>query len=192
MGDTSAYAAATSRDDREKYVGHGAFPQCAAGFYCTSGAASTHPYVERGGFEGPCPAGSYCGAGTETPTKCPSGTWSPQRRATSPDYCLECPPGYDCESADGGLVEATTMCAKGVRCTTTYNSGTPAATLDRQQCTSTGKYCPLASHLELYCPTGYYWAGSAQGNCLRCPDGSVCEFGAAAKCARGYYCPNKN
>lgn len=68
MGDPAdAYVASTTRNEREDLTGRGTFPLCAAGFYCTSGSPSTHPYEELSGYYGPCPAGSYCGIGEETP-----------------------------------------------------------------------------------------------------------------------------
>lgn len=43
-------------------------PDCAAGFYCISGAPSIYPYTLVTGYYGPCPVGYYCEAGTTSAT----------------------------------------------------------------------------------------------------------------------------
>lgn len=54
----------------------GSLPDCAAGFYCASGAATKYPMTEVASSYGPCPVGYYCEAGTSTPAPCPDGTFS--------------------------------------------------------------------------------------------------------------------
>ena len=50
---------------------------CDAGFYClTNSPYKRPPVADAGGRFGPCPAGSYCPAGTSTPVPCPAGTYS--------------------------------------------------------------------------------------------------------------------
>lgn len=73
-------------------------PDCAAGYYCASGATTKYPFTDMSTY-GPCPVGHYCIAGTSTPEPCVAGTFSNQMRAISADYCLTCPPGFLCATA---------------------------------------------------------------------------------------------
>ena len=68
---------------------------CAAGYYCLSGANTRYPDGSSGSA-GPCPAGHYCIAGTSVAEPCPEGTWSNQEKATDVEFCMPCPPGYIC------------------------------------------------------------------------------------------------
>lgn len=155
--EATTYPQATTRTMRETFIGHPAYPDCAAGFFCTIGSISTHPYVTVPNEYGPCGIGNYCPAGSTEETPCPIGTWSNQKRATSKEYCLACPPGYKCETT--GLSEPETLCDVGWTCYTTWDWTDSAATegvISLATCSATGSYCPLGSHRELICPTGYY------------------------------------
>jgi len=88
-------------------------PDCAAGFFCISGATSRYPYTLSAGEYGPCPVGHWCDVGTSVPTPCVAGFFSNQERAISIDYCLACPPGFMCEV--DGLAEPTGPVSIGVR-----------------------------------------------------------------------------
>jgi len=127
-------------------------PQCAAGFYCTSGAATKFPMTEVSGSYGPCPVGYYCEAGTTTPTPCPDGTFSNQQRAISSAYCMTCPPGFLCKTAGnvGGLSQPSAPTAAGIR--------TVDHILENEVCssTSTSEYCPKGNYIAQQCYTGYY------------------------------------
>ena len=57
-------------------IAEAALPDCAAGFFCLSGAMSMYPYTLSSGEYGPCPVGHYCPAGTSVPVPCPAGTFS--------------------------------------------------------------------------------------------------------------------
>jgi hypothetical protein len=156
-----------------------ALPDCAAGFFCISGAPSRYPYTLVAGSYGPCPVGHYCEAGTSTPTPCPAGTFSNQERAISDDYCIICPPGFMCETA--GLMQPTRPTAIGVR--------TGDAILENQVCSTTNsQYCPLGTFIAQQCPTGYFQDVASQGKCKECPAGQYCLNGSAVNCLAGYYC----
>ena len=88
-------------------------PDCAAGYFCKSGAISRYP-DQNGSTSGPCPVGHYCEVGTTDPEPCPAGTWSNQERATSADYCMPCPPGYLCTGT--GNTEPYSNCPAGTYC----------------------------------------------------------------------------
>lgn len=154
-------------------------PDCAAGFYCASGADSMYPYTDMGTY-GPCPTGHWCAAGTSTPTACVAGTFSMQERAIDATYCLTCPPGFMCETA--GLSEPTGPVTAGILTTDHI--------LENVTCSSTtSEYCPLGSYIALQCWTGFYQDVASQGKCKECPAGSYCINGSAQNCLAGYYCP---
>lgn len=119
-----------------------ALPDCEAGYWCSLKAESRYPIV-TGATYGPCPKGSYCIKGTGgtadtvPPTKCPIGTYNPQERAISADYCIPCPPGFKCEAT--GLTAPQGPCDQGTYCSYT------GATITVSQCAA-NKYCPLASY----------------------------------------------
>ena len=48
---------------------------CGAGFFCTKNALVSNPGTLVPGSYGPCPAGSYCLAGSAVGTLCPPGTY---------------------------------------------------------------------------------------------------------------------
>ena len=54
---------------------------CPAGYYCADGKKTE------------CPKGSYCKAGSWTPTQCPIKTYQDQTKQTSSDACKQCPAG---------------------------------------------------------------------------------------------------
>jgi len=155
-------------------------PDCAAGYFCASGASSRYPSGSGTSTSGPCPVGYYCGTATSTPTACPAGTFSNQLKATSADYCIACPPGELCEGT--GNSAPTSTCASGTFCSDGINTTGCAASL-------AGQYCPLGSHFELLCPMGFYQSNQNRGNCLECTAGSYCMVGAQTVCDAGYYCP---
>jgi hypothetical protein len=122
-------------------------PDCAAGFFCVSGASSRYPWELVSGEYGPCPVGYWCAEGTDVPTACVAGTFSNQERAISIDYCLVCPPGFMCEV--DGLAEPTGPVSIGVR--------TIDAILENQTCSAfSSEYCPLGTFIAQQCYTGYY------------------------------------
>jgi hypothetical protein len=113
-------------------------PDCAAGFFCVSGASSRYPYTLVSGEYGPCPVGYWCDIGNSVPEACLAGTFSSQERAISSDYCLVCPPGFMCET--DGLAEPTGPVSTGVR--------TADAILENQTCSAfSSEYCPLGTFI---------------------------------------------
>jgi hypothetical protein len=63
--------------------------KCDAGYYCHSGAYER----DQEGLE--CPTGFYCLSGTDVPTACPDGKYSPPGAMTE-EECTECLAGYYC------------------------------------------------------------------------------------------------
>lgn len=51
-------------------------PDCAAGYFCKSGAISRFPDGVGTTQSGPCPVGHYCEAATTDPEPCLAGTFS--------------------------------------------------------------------------------------------------------------------
>lgn len=122
-------------------------PDCAAGYYCTSGASTKYPFTDVSGSYGPCPSGHYCEVGTSSATPCVAGTFSMQERAISADYCLTCPPGFMCATA--GLSQPTGPSSAGIRTTDHI--------LENVACSNyNSEYCPLGNNIALQCYTGYY------------------------------------
>lgn len=155
-------------------------PDCAAGFYCLSGASTRYPYTEVVNQYGPCPVGHYCEVGTSVPTPCPAGYFSNQERAISISYCLICPPGFMCEV--DGLSEPTGPSSIGLR--------TADGILENQICSAfSSEYCPLGTYIAQQCYTGYYQDVAGSGLCLECPAGQYCINGSPVNCLAGYYCP---
>jgi hypothetical protein len=64
------------------------FSLCISGYYCP-GKADKADFIE-------CPAGSYCIAGSPTPTACPAGTFSNVTGLTAEAQCTNCSGGYYC------------------------------------------------------------------------------------------------
>jgi len=111
-----------------------ALPDCAAGYFCVQGSENRFPETPRLGYYGPCPAGYYCAAATKDPTPCPAGTYSPQERAVTADYCLPCPPGKLCSVA--GLSAPDGESKAGFK----SDDGINETACDQYT------HCPLASH----------------------------------------------
>lgn len=136
---------ATKACEKKAISDTAAMPLCAAGYFCKSGASSRYPDGSST-LAGPCPVGHYCAEGTEDPTPCPAGTFSNQEKAFDDTFCLPCPPGYLCEgtgnSAPTSTCDAGTYCSDGLTQSGCAQDGV-------------GRYCPVASHFQLYCPMGY-------------------------------------
>lgn len=62
---------------------------CAAGYYCISGARTARPTDNVTGRL--CNAGYYCTSGTTSETLCPAGSYNPYSGLST---CLNCPAGY--------------------------------------------------------------------------------------------------
>ena len=68
--------------------------ECQAGYYCTLGAWKRNPTDRTMGDR--CPAGHYCPTGSESPTSCGTGTYSPSVGNTDISDCLNCTAGEYC------------------------------------------------------------------------------------------------
>ncbi|EKX43721.1 hypothetical protein GUITHDRAFT_110175 [Guillardia theta CCMP2712] len=174
---------------------------CAAGFYCTSGAADPNasmcdprsvssvltcatsllykecsPNLTCGGI---CPAGYFCPVGSPTPTACT--------------------PGYYCDKDGQGIVSGP--CSSGYFCG--YSSGgagastpTPDSADSRGPC-PVGYYCPEGTVYPIPCPKGTfrpYLKGQANSSCLACTPGFYCPVQGLSNvsgypCSGGFYCP---
>lgn len=119
----------------------------------------------------PCPAGSYCDEGTETPTPAPVGYYIPYMGATSLSAALKCPAGYPCETT-GNYRYSGSSCTKGYYCPPGSSS-------------STGNPCPAGTYSDRI----DLWDES---QCTICPSGYYCEAASTSDditiCAQGYYC----
>ena len=151
---------------------------CKQGFYCPTGSTTDQPITT-------CPAGSYCQAGAATPTQCPPGTFSVSPGATSSSTCLQCTPGYYCESS--GLSSVSGPCTAGFYCPGgDIHSGNP-----NQTC-PIGHQCPLQSISADPCPQGSYQDQAGQASCSACPVGMYCptfNTTVPSACPAGSYCP---
>ena len=88
------------------------------GYYCpdSTPAADSYP-CDAGTYSGiqgltvgtqcqDCPVGTYCLAGSTSPTNCPIGTYQTISRAVDATACEPCEPGYACTQT--GMFEMTT------------------------------------------------------------------------------------
>jgi hypothetical protein len=138
----------------------------------------------------PCPAGTYCHAGT-------AGAGGDMKNFTSPQPCFEamyCPEGSSNPRGIG-------LCPKGFHC--------PFGT--KVLC-PVGSYCPRDGHHEPFsCPPGKYNGQLGMGECSKCPLGTICPGHGRVdpaicpggyvcsrhaldspniRCPKGFYCPN--
>ncbi len=166
---------------------------CPERFYCkNSGSltAASKP-VE-------CPAGSYCGDRTATPTACPIATFSNRPGLSTSSECDSCTPGYYC--ATTGLTTPTDKCTAGYYCSGGSKTATPNDATG--SICPKGNYCPAGSTAPTPCPPGTYndYTGrTISTDCSSCIAGYFCplrgatsmdlKFGSSEfKCTAGYYC----
>jgi len=105
--------------------------QCAAGWYCSGGAALAWPNSTTGGG-GQCATGFYCPAGSLAP--------------------VPCDPGKYCDSA--GLAAPVGDCQAGFYCPNASRSS-------QNIICPKGHYCPAGSGLPQPCPTGTFSSATA-------------------------------
>ena len=85
------------------------YAPCTAGYFCTSGAASSTP---TDGVTGNiCPAGKYCPQGSIAGEPCPKGTFSNELELMNAGQCQNCTGGYYCDRS--GLKAETGECWAG-------------------------------------------------------------------------------
>lgn len=189
---TTAGASVATKCPKRKYNPYTAQASCSwckEGFYCD----------EEGMIDNikDCPPGYYCPEGSETPTKCDTGTFMSEYNAKSAADCKPCLPGKYCSGQ--GLIEPTGNCDLGYFCTKGASQSNPAV-LDTVSgrfgpCPS-GFYCPAASPYAIPCPQGTYSTALLQGTsatCAKCDAGKYCSATALTApegyCDPGFYCP---
>ncbi|XP_035857407.1 zonadhesin-like [Sander lucioperca] len=167
--------------------------QCAAGYYCVSGAWSPTP-EDRGTTGDRCPEGHYCPQGSSAPLPCPIGHYSNKTRNSYLSDCLPCPPGFLCVTR--GLSFPSHICPAGSYCPGRENGSQLAAIL-----CSPGNMCPPRSDRQIPCLPGTYQGLPGQAECVQCPVGFYCAGSVDADtghvsgthtptlCPKGHYCP---
>ena len=86
--------------------------ECAAGFYCQSGASVKNP---QDGITGDmCPKGRYCPENSSQPESCEAGKFTPFSGAISDADCIECYPGFYCPGQEGS--SSMIPCEEGFYC----------------------------------------------------------------------------
>ena len=169
----------------------GALLPCAAGYFCTSGAASVTGEL--------CPGGFYCPAGSAIPTICANDTVS-VAGSDEPSDCTDCPAGFRCERNVATLCEPGFYCALGADMTAcpagTYNPDAGSDALSDCRPCPDGYICnvPALSILDPHaCPAGSYCENSCSGpGCAvpaQCPAGTYRGEEAGASVADCHTCP---
>jgi len=154
--------------------------QCAAGYYCESGATSPTPANEQ--YAKPCRPGFYCDMGAQDEVQCPAGKFRGDPGARSIDECTVCLPGQYCARGNPVPFE----CPTGHYC--------PLGSSQPQKC-PVGTYNSLQSQKQKYnclsCPAGYFCKNTALSTYdgSSCPPSSYCleRATAAISCLAGFY-----
>ena len=154
--------------------------RCLAGFYCQ---------LSRRPNQRICPAGHYCLNGTEVPTRCPAGTFSPSSGNKDFSDCQPCSPGEFCNAT--GLVATSGKCRVGYYCPGYQSVDTPAEFI----CPA-GHFCVEGSHKPQVCNPGTYQDAEGKGDCEVCRAGHFCDpfegNGSSVihpeDCPHGFYC----
>ena len=160
---------------------------CVAGYYCFMNATTGMPDGSDGTGSN-CPPGSYCEAGTLSPTLCPNGTFSNAMNNEKLADCERCTAGQFC--SENGLTAPNGNCTSGFYC--------PGGDLqgDSVPCDA-GYMCPALSVGQTPCTSGFYQDETAASECKLCPGRYVCNATSAPVvnpyahlCPEGYYCEN--
>jgi len=131
----------------------------------------------------PCPAGSYCEQGVQSPDACREHTYSTTLEADTHNTCEMCPAGYYC--TDLGTSNYTIYpCQSGHYCLDGCQAPTecPLGSYSLDQNVASSQDCPPCP-ASYYCPTTTTKLEAQLGTF--CPEGSVEE----TLCPLGYYCP---
>jgi hypothetical protein len=121
----------------------------------------------------PCPAGTYCTAGTGNSTTCPLGSYCPAASGIPISCTL---PGVYCPAGSSAQLQ----CTGGNYCPDATNS---------QLCPA-GSYCPSGSQNALTCSVSGSYCPAGSSAQLPCPGGSVCaDLTSREICSAGFYCP---
>ncbi|XP_077467726.1 uncharacterized protein LOC144083618 [Stigmatopora argus] len=162
--------------------------QCAAGYYCSSGASSPTP-SDYGLTGDRCPEGHYCPWGSSTPLPCPVGYYSNRSGNSQTSDCLPCPRGFLCTTR--GLSFPSLICSEGSYCPS------PNASVECPP----GHMCPRGSHRPVSCLPGAFQNLPGQAKCVTCPAGFYCadftnvDIGNISRsytptlCPKGHFCP---
>ncbi|RUS80925.1 hypothetical protein EGW08_011306, partial [Elysia chlorotica] len=156
---------------------------CLAGYYCSNASEEASPVAKSYGDE--CPGGYFCPDHSYQPTACPQGTYQPYLRRVSNSDCLQCDPGFYCNSTGDTAVAGP--CEEGFYCMGGSNSSAPRDGVTGDICPA-GSYCPQQSSQHIYCPNGTYTNHSGAAQCYDCPEGHYCiNRDRADSCLPGYY-----
>jgi hypothetical protein len=159
---------------------------CAAGYYCISGASTASPVDGLTGAA--CTKGSYCPAASGYPTPCPIGTYQPSTGQMFVGACLFCSPGGYCGST--GLSAVSGPCAAGYFCTGNATLAAPVDGVTGNVC-PIGSYCTVGSSAAKVCPVGTFMNVTAASVCYTCPAGFYCGTQTInpVACPAGAFCP---
>ena len=129
-----------------------------------------------------CPAGTYCGLGSNEPTPCPSGTFNSQSRSSR---CTECPDGTTTVGTGTTSLEGC-VCKVGQYDTDPVANATQCAECEyaSTDCREVGAGVTLET---LPLKQGY-WRASARSDLLRLCFSDFCEGGSEGSCVPGGYC----
>ncbi|GIQ85299.1 hypothetical protein KIPB_006941 [Kipferlia bialata] len=149
----------------------------------------------------PCTSGHYCLEGTDTPTECPTGTWSGSLSLASSAECTDCVAGtYNsmtgqtdisaCVSCEGGSyatdpsTESCTPCPAG-----TASSSTGATLLSACVACEAGEYAAEGSTSCSSCSAGTISTDPPSATCDDCPSGTTSLEGTdtCTDCLSGTY-----
>ena len=160
------------------------FDICHPGYFCNGSSDTPEQF--------PCPAGHYCGEGSEFAIPCPLGTFSETRLNQDSSSCEDCSPGMYCNEL--GITEPSGNCSEGYFCP--GNSSSQVSPTPTNNACPRGHFCPEGSSLPRLCYAGTYQPLEQQPECLMCPAGLYCDPGDGVQavivpqeCPEGYYCP---
>ena len=115
---------------------------CPAGFYCVEGESEPKA----------CKKGHYCEGNTSTENgePCAEGKYQDE---TNHWKCLECLPGYACETRGMTGLTNSELCAKGYYCKYGSKTKQPVGLTEGDRCAK-GFYCNEGSSFQTPCPPG--------------------------------------
>ena len=105
-----------------------------------------------------CPAGSWCGPGSESGTPCAAGTFGAEFGLLNASSCTPCSKGFACPQA--GLAAPAEACYIGFYCTLGSPSTAPPVAVASAMASygpcPTGSYCPYGTDVPQACPSGTF------------------------------------
>lgn len=156
---------------------------CAAGFFCISGAKS--PYPTDGTTGDICNKGHYCPERSSSSLACSKGKYAPVKGISASSECIECPYGKYC--ATSGLASPTGACSIGYYCTPGQSTNIPS-----DLACDVGFMCPSGAFEPQPCVAGEMQTAKKQGSCTACTSQYYCAFRSTdpQECSVGYECPS--